>query len=58
MHRWICKTCARLNKLPFESFNGNGLQNPHEHLWRDHNIGAPAGEKKKSVAQLHNENDP
>jgi hypothetical protein len=42
------------NKPQITSFNATGLQNPREHLWREHRIGAPEGEKK-GVAQIQSE---
>jgi hypothetical protein len=46
IYRWVCKTCVKLNRPQIASFNATGLQNSREHLWREHNIGAPEGEKK------------
>jgi hypothetical protein len=48
IYRWVCKACVKLNKPQFAHFNATGLQNAREHLWRDHNISAPEGEKKGS----------
>jgi hypothetical protein len=55
IYLWVCKACVKLNRPQIASFNAAGLQNPREHLWRDHNIAAPEGEKK-SVAQSQDEN--
>lgn len=52
--RWVCKACIRLNRPVISSFIATGLQNARSHLWRDHNIGAPEGEKK-CEAQLQKE---
>jgi hypothetical protein len=57
IYRWMCKTCAKLNKPRFAHFNAAGLQNAREHLWRKHNISAPEGEKK-GVAESHAEDNP
>jgi hypothetical protein len=55
IYRWMCKASVALNRPQFASFKATGLQNAREHLWREHNIGAPEGEKK-GVLQLHDEN--
>jgi hypothetical protein len=46
-YRWACKRCVKLNRQPPTSFLATGLQNAREHLWREHNIDAPNGKKKK-----------
>jgi hypothetical protein len=52
--RWVCKKCVEPNRPQFTHFLATGLQNAREHLWREHAIGAPDGQKK-GVAQLNAE---
>jgi hypothetical protein len=51
-YRWMCKKCVKLNRPQFTYFIAAGLQNARKHLWREHAIGAPDGQKK-SIAQLN-----
>jgi hypothetical protein len=46
IYRWVCKVCVEPNRPQIAHFNATGLQNAREHLWREHNIGAPKDEKK------------
>jgi hypothetical protein len=46
---------VKLNKPQPTTFKATGLQNAREHLWREHRIGAPDGEKKGD-AQSQTEN--
>jgi hypothetical protein len=51
-YRWVCKKCVELNLPQLIHFIAAGLQNARKHLWREHAIGAPNGQKK-SIAQLN-----